>query len=97
MTDLSPGLIDALAQHVAALDAERAVRATITRYMALWRCPRTPATAVVAGLFTPDAVWEGIGPQYAQSSAASKARPRSSRCWAATCRPIRTSRRTCTS
>ena len=67
MTDLSPGLIDALAQHVAALDAERAVRATITRYMALCDVPEDAGDGPsLAGLFTPDAVWEGIGPQYAQ-------------------------------
>ncbi|MCA8095862.1 nuclear transport factor 2 family protein [Burkholderia contaminans] len=71
MNDLSrsssPGLIDALAQRVAALDAERAVRATITRYMALCDVPEDAGDGPrLAGLFTPDAVWEGIGPQYAQ-------------------------------
>lgn len=67
MTDLSPGLIDALAQRLAALDAERAVRATITRYMALCDVPEDAGDGPsLAGLFTPDAVWEGIGPQYVQ-------------------------------
>ncbi|MFJ1211303.1 nuclear transport factor 2 family protein [Burkholderia pyrrocinia] len=67
MTDLSPGLIDALAQRVAALDAERAVRATITRYMALCDVPEDAGDGPpLAGLFTADAVWEGIGPQYAR-------------------------------
>ena len=57
MTDLSPGLIDALAQHVAALDAERAVRATITRYMALCDVPEDAGDGPsLAGSFTPDAV-----------------------------------------
>ncbi|UXU90188.1 nuclear transport factor 2 family protein [Burkholderia sp. S-53] len=67
MTDLSSGLIDALAQRVAALDAERAVRATITRYMALCDVPEDAGDGPpLAGLFTADAVWEGIGPQYAR-------------------------------
>ncbi|HDV6329401.1 TPA: nuclear transport factor 2 family protein, partial [Burkholderia cenocepacia] len=39
MTELSPAALDALARRVAALDAERAVRATITRYMALCDVP----------------------------------------------------------
>ncbi|AOR71831.1 polyketide cyclase [Burkholderia stabilis] len=66
MPDLSPGLIDALAQRVATLEAERAVRATITRYMALCDVPEDAGDGPgLAGLFTADAVWEGIGPQYA--------------------------------
>ncbi|AXF24383.1 polyketide cyclase [Burkholderia pyrrocinia] len=67
MTDLSPDVIAALAQRVAALDAERAVRATITRYMALCDVPEDAGDGPpLAGLFTADAVWEGIGPQYAR-------------------------------
>lgn len=66
MPDLSPDLIDALAQRVAMLEAERAVRATITRYMALCDVPEDAGDGPgLAGLFTADAVWEGIGPQYA--------------------------------
>ncbi|MCA7921371.1 nuclear transport factor 2 family protein [Burkholderia cenocepacia] len=66
MTELSPAAIDALVQRVAALDAERAVRATITRYMALCDVPENAGDGPsLAELFTPDAVWEGIGPQYA--------------------------------
>ena len=58
--------IEALARRVAALDAERAVRATITRYMALCDVPEDAGDGpALAALFTPDAVWEGIGPQYA--------------------------------
>ncbi|WP_175869895.1 nuclear transport factor 2 family protein [Burkholderia sp. BCC0397] len=67
MTDPSPAAIDALAQRVAALDAERAVRATLTRYMALCDVPEDAgAGPSLADLFTADAVWEGVGPQYAQ-------------------------------
>ncbi|WGY70141.1 nuclear transport factor 2 family protein [Burkholderia cepacia] len=67
MADLSPDPIDALVQRMAALDAERAVRATITRYMALCDVPENAGDGPsLAGLFTADAVWEGIGPQYAQ-------------------------------
>ena len=59
--------LDALARRVAALDAERAVRATITRYMALCDVPEDAGDgATLAALFTADAVWEGIGPQYAR-------------------------------
>ena len=57
---------DALVRRVAALDAERAVRATITRYMALCDVPEDAGDGpALAALFTPDAIWEGIGPQYA--------------------------------
>jgi len=67
MTELSPAAIDALVKRVAALDAERAVRATITRYMALCDVPEDAGDGPpLAGLFTADAVWEGIGPQYAR-------------------------------
>ncbi|KWN11313.1 polyketide cyclase [Burkholderia territorii] len=59
--------IEALAQRVATLDAERAVRATITRYMALCDVPEDAGDGpALAALFTGDAVWEGIGPQYAR-------------------------------
>ncbi|KWF08184.1 nuclear transport factor 2 family protein [Burkholderia pseudomultivorans] len=65
-TDLHDRL-DALARRVAALDAERAVRATMTRYMALCDVPEDAGDGPdLAGLFTADAVWEGIGPQYAR-------------------------------
>ncbi|EEE02237.1 nuclear transport factor 2 family protein [Burkholderia multivorans] len=59
--------LDALARRVAALEAERAVRATIARYMALCDVPEAAGDGpALDALFTPDAVWEGIGPQYAQ-------------------------------
>lgn len=59
--------LDALARRVATLDAERAVRATITRYMALCDVPEDAGDGpALAALFTPDAIWEGIGPQYAR-------------------------------
>ncbi|AOI75230.1 nuclear transport factor 2 family protein [Burkholderia sp. NRF60-BP8] len=67
MTDPSPAAIDALARRVAALDAERAVRATLTRYMALCDVPEEAgAGPSLAELFTADAVWEGVGTQYAR-------------------------------
>ncbi|MDR0245009.1 MAG: nuclear transport factor 2 family protein [Burkholderia sp.] len=67
MADLSPDRIDALVQRMAALDAERAVRATITRYMALCDVPEDAGDGPsLAELFTADAVWEGIGPHYAR-------------------------------
>ncbi|RQR22571.1 nuclear transport factor 2 family protein [Burkholderia sp. Bp9143] len=59
--------LEALTRRVAALDAERAVRATITRYMALCDVPEDAGDGpALAALFTADAVWEGIGPQYAR-------------------------------
>ncbi|CAB3748424.1 polyketide cyclase [Burkholderia sp. MSh2] len=67
MTALPPDRIDALARRMAALDAERAVRATITRYMALCDVPADAGDGPsLAELFTSDAVWEGVGPQYAR-------------------------------
>ncbi|WP_322067210.1 nuclear transport factor 2 family protein [Burkholderia ubonensis] len=59
--------LDALTRRVATLDAERAVRTTITRYMALCDVPEDAGgSPALAALFTADAVWEGIGPQYAR-------------------------------
>jgi SnoaL-like protein len=56
----------ALKQRLDALEAERAVRHTISRYMALCDVPsRTLDGETLASLFARDAVWEGIGPQYA--------------------------------
>ncbi|HZZ14084.1 MAG TPA: nuclear transport factor 2 family protein [Paraburkholderia sp.] len=58
--------IDALATRLAALEAEAAVRRTMTRYMALCDVPDGAlAGESLAALFAHDAVWEGIGPQYA--------------------------------
>ncbi len=60
-------VLGALERRVATLDAERAVRATITRYMALCDVPEDAGDGpALAALFTADAVWEGIGPQYAR-------------------------------
>ncbi|RQR42295.1 nuclear transport factor 2 family protein [Burkholderia sp. Bp9142] len=59
--------LEGLERRVAALDAERAVRAAITRYMALCDVPEEAGDGpALAALFTADAVWEGIGPQYAR-------------------------------
>ncbi|RQS24344.1 nuclear transport factor 2 family protein [Burkholderia sp. Bp8998] len=59
--------LEALTRRVAAFDAERAVRSTITRYMALCDVPEDAGDGpALAALFTADAVWEGIGPQYAR-------------------------------
>ncbi|MGY6242204.1 nuclear transport factor 2 family protein [Burkholderia ambifaria] len=60
-------VLGALERRVAMLEAERAVRATITRYMALCDVPEDAGDGpALAALFTADAVWEGIGPQYAR-------------------------------
>jgi hypothetical protein len=56
----------ALQVRVNALEAQNAVRKTIARYMALCDVPvQALAGESLAALFTEDAVWEGIGPQYA--------------------------------
>lgn len=50
-----------------ALEAQNAVRNTIARYMALCDVPARPLPGEsLAALFTEDAVWEGIGPRYAE-------------------------------
>jgi hypothetical protein len=63
---MRPSIIEALQARVAALEAQNAVRSTIARYMALCDVPaHALAGEALAALFTEDAVWEGIGPQYA--------------------------------
>ncbi|MGU7771738.1 nuclear transport factor 2 family protein [Burkholderia sp. MR1-5-21] len=63
----SPISLDTLAARVAMLEAERAVRATMTRYMALCDVPEDAGSGpALADLFAADAIWEGIGPQYAK-------------------------------
>jgi hypothetical protein len=58
--------IDALLARVKALEAQNAVRKTIARYMALCDVPvRALEGEALAALFAEDAIWEGIGPQYA--------------------------------
>jgi hypothetical protein len=51
---------------LAALEAECSIRSVLSRYMALCDVPSgaLPAESL-AHLFTDDAIWEGIGPQYA--------------------------------
>lgn len=59
--------IEALLARVASLEAENAVRKTIARYMALCDVPSGALDGeTLAALFTQDAIWEGIGPQYTQ-------------------------------
>lgn len=64
---LASSTLEALQARIVALEAENAVRKTIARYMAL--CDVPPGTLdgeTLAALFTQDAIWEGIGPQYTQ-------------------------------
>ncbi|CAO3411239.1 nuclear transport factor 2 family protein [Azospirillum largimobile] len=68
MTAALPAEIAELQARLARFEAEAAVRACMVRYMAL--CDAlTPATPLdeLAGLFTRDAVWEGIGEKYAKT------------------------------
>lgn len=58
--------IAALTDRLAVLEAERAVRRAMTRYMALCDVPSGALDGeTLAALFAEDAVWQGIGPQYA--------------------------------
>jgi hypothetical protein len=53
-------------ERLRALEARDAVRKTIARYMALCDVPaRIFEGESLAALFSDDAVWEGLGPQYA--------------------------------
>ncbi|MFM0225367.1 nuclear transport factor 2 family protein [Paraburkholderia dipogonis] len=55
-----------LTERLAALEAESAVRRTMARYMALCDVPSGALEdETLAALFAADAIWEGIGPQYA--------------------------------
>ncbi|SAK74892.1 SnoaL-like domain protein [Caballeronia glebae] len=59
--------IEALLARIEMLEAQNEVRQSIARYMALCDVPCAPLEGEsLAALFTDDAVWEGIGPQYAQ-------------------------------
>lgn len=63
MTDTT---IESLQLRLRLLEAHNAVRKTIARYMALCDVPaRALDGESLAALFSDDAVWEGIGPQYA--------------------------------
>lgn len=63
---MTSSTIDTLLMRIAALEAQNEVRKTIARYMALCDVPCAPLDGEsLAALFTEDAVWEGIGPQYA--------------------------------
>ena len=58
--------IAAVTERLAVLEAEGAVRRTMARYMALCDVPSGALDGeTLAALFATDAVWEGIGPQYA--------------------------------
>ncbi|MGT2470877.1 nuclear transport factor 2 family protein [Paraburkholderia terrae] len=64
---LASSTLEALQARIVALEAENAVRKTIARYMALCDVPSgTLDGETLAALFTQDAIWEGIGPQYTQ-------------------------------
>ncbi len=57
---------DKIVERLCALEAQNAVRRTMARYMALCDVPaRMLEGESLAALFCNDAVWEGIGPHYA--------------------------------
>jgi SnoaL-like domain len=52
---------------LAVLEAERAVRRTMMRYMALCDVPSGgEPSETLAELFSVDAIWQGVGPEYAE-------------------------------
>lgn len=60
-------MTDRIIERLRALEAQNAVRNVIARYMALCDVPaRVLDGEALAALFSDDAVWEGIGPQYAE-------------------------------
>ncbi|MFM0356037.1 nuclear transport factor 2 family protein [Paraburkholderia nemoris] len=62
----NPETLVRLTERLAVLEAESAVRRTMARYMALCDVPAGALEGeTLAALFTDDAIWEGIGPQYA--------------------------------
>lgn len=62
----TPDTLRMLSERLAALEAQVAVRRTMARYMALCDVPCGGLEGeTLAALFTTDALWEGIGPQYA--------------------------------
>ncbi|HZZ04400.1 nuclear transport factor 2 family protein [Paraburkholderia sp.] len=62
----SPDTLVMLTERLAALEAESAVRRTMARYMALCDVPSGALEGeALAALFAADAIWEGVGPQYA--------------------------------
>lgn len=64
MTD---NIIESLHARLRVLEAQNAVRNTMARYMALCDVPaRALSGESLAALFADDAVWEGVGPQYAE-------------------------------
>jgi hypothetical protein len=59
--------LDDLTARLSALEAERAVRRTMMQYMALCDVPSGgQPSETLAELFSVDAIWQGVGPQYAE-------------------------------
>lgn len=63
---MAPHSVDRLEKRLAVLEIQEAARATLSHYMDLCDVPR-PAFAweEMLSLFTEDAIWEGVGPEYA--------------------------------
>ncbi|GAA3315518.1 nuclear transport factor 2 family protein [Arthrobacter ramosus] len=66
----------ALAERLAVLEFQEAARATLSRYMDLCDVPRPSFHRDdMASLFTEQAVWEGIGPEYTAKFGRLEGRP----------------------
>ena len=67
MNEMTEAALADITARLAMLEAERAVRQTMMRYMALCDVPSGGQPAeTLAELFSVDAVWQGIGPEYAE-------------------------------
>ncbi|MFW2380052.1 nuclear transport factor 2 family protein, partial [Aliarcobacter butzleri] len=68
LTEQNPQMITELSNRIAALEAERAIRNVLARYMALCDQPcHDHQFPQLADLFSANAVWEGVGELYTQT------------------------------
>jgi hypothetical protein len=68
LTEQQDTALISLNNRIAALEADRAIRNVLSRYMTLCDQPCTDtATPQLGDLFTADAVWEGIGELYTKT------------------------------
>ena len=67
MNEMTEAALADITARLAMLEAERAVRQTMMRYMALCDVPSGgEPSETLAELFSADAIWQGVGPEYAE-------------------------------